>query len=91
MKGVIEIEEQKVLAAEAQGVLEDPHEPMVECWFGDCEEHENLLFHIRYRPLREKPSFSCEGGENIKKEKRESGRYPGHINFQKLTFKQWAA
>ena len=74
MKGVIEIEEKKVLAAEAQGVLEDPYASMVECWFGDCVEHENLLFHIRYRPLREEPSSSCEGGENKRKVKRESGK-----------------
>jgi hypothetical protein len=72
MKGFVEIEEKKVLAAEAQGVLEDPNASMVECWFGDCAEHPDLLFHIRYRPLREEGSFSCKGGENGRKENRAS-------------------
>jgi hypothetical protein len=97
MKGFMEIEEKKVLAAEAQGVLEDPGAFMVECWFGDCAEHPDLLFHIRYRPLREEGSFSCKEGDYNRKEITIGRRiervvsHPGRINFPKLTFNQWAA
>lgn len=86
MKGFVEIEEKKVLAAESQGVLEDTSACMVECWFGDCAEHPELLFHVRYRPLREEGSFSCKEEEDDRKESRASRKASWTYQFSKANF-----
>ncbi len=83
MKGFMEIQEKKILDAEAQGVLEDPNASMVECWFGECGEHQDLTFHVRYRPLREEGSSSYKGGEDYRKENRASRKASWTDQFSK--------
>jgi hypothetical protein len=80
---IIEIDEKKVQAAEAQGILENRDASMVGCWFGDCPEHPDLQFYIRYRPLREKPLFSLEDEERLREGLRARGKVSWTYYFSK--------
>ncbi len=70
--GFIEIGEEKMKTAEIQEIIGDTKQSRHDRFLGQCPNHPNLEFYIRFHPLKEKPIFVWE-----KDPKEKNKQYPG--------------
>ncbi|PMD37583.1 hypothetical protein L207DRAFT_531860 [Hyaloscypha variabilis F] len=87
--GFIEIGEEKMKTAEIQEIIGDTKQSRHDRFLGQCPNHPNLEFYIRFHPLKEKPMFVWEKDpkEKNKQYPWEEGRIQPEVSNK--IFKKW--